>query len=317
MKTPKPILVSGSHRSGTTWAGRMIASSPAVAYIHEPFHARHDPGICKAQFKYWFTYVCEENENEYYPHIKNTLSFRYNLADKFSSARHPGHIIAGAGKYAQFMLYRMSGLRPLLKDPIALFSAEWLSSRFNTANVIMIRHPAAFAGSLKDKNWTHPFSHFINQPLLMQHHLKPFEKEIKAFAEEEKDIVDQAALLWKLIHYMILKYKKHYPDWIYVRHEDLSKNPLNGFRFIFNQLNLEFTDHTAKTIKKHAFAKGSKTSTVGGGTRIHDLKRNSLTNIHTWKERLTHAEIERVKSRVREISREFYSDEEWQGEPHK
>ena len=34
----RPILVTGSHLSGTTWVGRMIAVSPCVAYLHEPFN---------------------------------------------------------------------------------------------------------------------------------------------------------------------------------------------------------------------------------------------------------------------------------------
>lgn len=307
----KPILVTGSHRSGTTWTGRMIATSPSVAYIHEPFHVNHDPGMCSAQFDYWFTYVCDENENDYYRHIKNTLEFRYNWIHKCKSTRHPKNLLAGGAKYAQFAWYRLAHARPLIKDPISLFSAEWLASRFNTDNVIMIRHPAAFAGSLKEQNWTHPFSHFINQPLLMEHYLHPFEKEIKTFVKDKKDIVDQAALLWKLIHYMIFKYKKHHPDWIYVRHEDLSHEPLNVFRSIFDQLNLEFTARTAKTIKKHSFAGASNAKPDQGETKVHDLKRDSLANIHTWKQRLTSEEIERVKSRTWEISREFYSEDEW------
>jgi hypothetical protein len=35
MTRMKPILVKGSHRSGTTWAGRMLAKANGVAYIHE------------------------------------------------------------------------------------------------------------------------------------------------------------------------------------------------------------------------------------------------------------------------------------------
>src|SRR3954447_1155356 len=38
-KTPRPILVTGSHRCGSTWGGRMIASPPRVGYVGEPFNA--------------------------------------------------------------------------------------------------------------------------------------------------------------------------------------------------------------------------------------------------------------------------------------
>ena len=37
-RTARPILVTGSHRSGSTWLGQMIGASDAVGYIHEPFN---------------------------------------------------------------------------------------------------------------------------------------------------------------------------------------------------------------------------------------------------------------------------------------
>jgi hypothetical protein len=200
-------------------------------------------------------------------------------------------------------------MRPLLKDPIALFSAEWLSSRFNMDTVVLIRHPTAFAGSLKAKNWTHPFSHFLKQPLLMNEHLQPFKEEIEEFANNEKDIIDQAALLWNLIHYMILKYRRNNPNWIYVRHEDISRDPLNGFRSLFENLKLDFSDHVAKSIERYSFAQVS--TNMQSKHKLHDLSRDSLANIYTWKQRLTSSEIKRLKSKTQKISQEFYSEDEW------
>jgi Sulfotransferase family len=275
----KPILVTGSHRSGTTWVGRIIASSPSVAYIHEPFHIHNGVAVCQARFDCWFTYVCAENEDQYRKPIAKMLR---------------------AARRRSVPWYRTSRIRPLIKDPLAVFSAAWLASRFETRNVVLIRHPAAFAGSLKRNNWTHPFSHFLRQPLLMKHHLQPFADQILSFACEERDIVDQAALLWNVIHSMILRYQETFPDWIYVRHEDLSRNPMEGFRFVFDRLELELCAASRQAIVAHSFAQAPT-----------DLKRNSLANIDTWKRRLTGAEIERLKSQVWDISRRFYSDQEW------
>ena len=33
-----PILVTGSHKAGTTWVGEMLAASRRVGYISEPFN---------------------------------------------------------------------------------------------------------------------------------------------------------------------------------------------------------------------------------------------------------------------------------------
>jgi hypothetical protein len=277
MDTRTPILVTGSHRSGTTWVGRILATSPAVSYIHEPFHISHDPAVCAARFDHWFTYVCEENEEPYRTPIEKMLDV---------ASRGPGG--------------QASALRPLIKDPLAVFSASWLSARFATRNVVMLRHPAAFAGSLKAMRWTHPFVHFLYQPLLMEHHLMPFARDIMMFARQKRDIVDQAALLWNVIHFMILKYQAAFPEWIYVRHEDLSRDPLTGFRSMFDHLELEFGDVSRQAIATHSFAQE--------GT---DLKLNSLANIDAWKKRLTDAEIARLKSQVQDVARQFYSDREW------
>ncbi len=309
MKPPNPILVTGSHRSGSTWVGHILSLSPSVRYIHEPFNIRHDTRFGQDPFDYWFAYVNAQNEHDYYEPIKNIIEFRYNLTSELKSNRRPRDYAGLAKKYAQFHWYRWSRMRPLLKDPIALFSAEWLSSRFNMDTVVMIRHPTAFAGSLKAKNWTHPFSHFLKQPLLMNEHLQPFKEEIEEFANNEKDIIDQAALLWNLIHYTILKYRRNNPNWIYVRHEDLSRDPLNGFRSLFENLKLDFTEHVAKSIERSSFAQAS--TDIQSKHKLHDLNRDSLANIYTWKQRLTSSEIERLKSKVQKISQEFYSEDEW------
>jgi hypothetical protein len=286
----------------------MIASSPDVAYIHEPFNLRPDPGVCKAQFYYWFTYISEQNENDFYQDIKNTIEFRTDLLSNLKHARSSKERMHEIGRFFQLLKYRASNVRPLLKDPIAVFSADWLSSKFNADNIIMIRHPLAFAGSIKVNNWKHPFSHFLAQPLLMNDHLYPFAEEIKYFAKEDRDIIDQAVLLWKLIHYMILKYKKSKPAWIYIRHEDLSGDPVKGFKSIFSKLNIEYSKHVSEVITSHSMPVNSEALRYSD---FKELQRDSASNIRNWEDRLTPAEVKRIKSQVYEISKEFYSDDEW------
>ena len=309
MTTPKPILVTGSHRSGTTWVGRMIASSPSVAYIHEPFAIDNGKQFHKTPFNYWFTYICEQNERQYYRYINDTLNFRCNFISALRFNRRPRFVIKLLINCVQLARYRIAHVRPLLKDPIALFSAEWLSSKFNMDTVVMIRHPAAFVASLKVKNWTFPFFHYINQPLLMKEQLQPFEKEIMQYAQVERNIIDQGALLWNLFHSVILKYQKDHPDWILLRHEDLSRDPSEGFRSLFQNLHLDFSERIANTVKLHSFANNA--ADMQPVSNFQNVTRDSLANITTWKDRLANSEIERIKSQVQEISREFYTEDEW------
>ena len=127
------------------------------------------------------------------------------------------------------MRNRRAGAIPLLKDPIAVFSAEWLNTTFGTEPVLLVRHPAAFAASVKRLDLRHPFGHFLAQPLLMRDWLEPYAEQLETFARREQDIVDQAILLWNVIHHALAEYRTRHPDWILLRLEDLSRGRSTSF----------------------------------------------------------------------------------------
>jgi hypothetical protein len=307
MTTTRPILVSGSHRSGTTWVGKMIAASPTVGYIHEPFNPLHRPGICTAKFPQWFFYVSEENEAPFYEPLKRTLAFRFNVGAELpaiSSARHGGRM--GKNWY-NFTINRLRHATPLMKDPIAIFACEWLAQRFDMNVIMMIRHPAAFAISLKRLNWRHDFNGFLQQPLLMRDHLAPFADEIEKFAQHEQDILDQAILLWRMMHHMILKYREAHEDWIFLRHEDISADPTQYFMYLFKQLNLDFSARVQATIEDYTSESNPSEAQKG-----HVFtKRDSKSNIKSWKKKLTADEIMHIRTNVEDISSKFYTDSDW------
>lgn len=43
----------------------------------------------------------------------------------------------------------------------------------------------------------------------------------------------------------------------------------------------------------------------------NNLIRNSKENIWNWKNRLTEAEIDKIRAKVEDVSSSFYSDEDW------
>ena len=290
----KPILVTGAHRSGTTWVGKMIAASPSVHYIHEPFNI--DYSAYKVKPDYWFQYVTRENEGPLYRQIKKLVTPR---------TQPPPRKNKNIKQLFKFVKSGSQQQRVLVKDPIAIFSVEWLAERFNMDVVIMIRHPAAFVDSIRERNWTHDFTHFLNQPLLLEGHLAPFKEEITAFTKKQYDILDQAILLWKLIYYMVSKYKEKYNDWFYIRHEDLSAAPMKGFKEIFQYLDIKFSKKTKKIIEEHT---GDKLPVNGD---IHSIKRNSKAIIKKWKNYFTPKEIKKIRDSVESISGKFYSHEDW------
>jgi len=307
MINTKPILITGSHRSGSTWVGNMIAKSPDVGYIHEPFNVRHRPGLCSANWEYWFQYICEENESRYFDHISEMLNFTYHPIRQLFAIRNRRDPIHFVRDFKNFILYRIKKVRPLLKDPIAFFSAEWLEEKFYADVIVLIRHPAAFAGSLKKMNWSFNFLNFLNQPLLMRDHLYPFESEIRKFTEKDYEIIDQAILLWNIIHYMVLKYRDKHPEWIFIRHEDISFDPINEFSSIFQKLKLHWSTDIQKEIEKYSSSNNPREQHNDN----EFFKRNSKLNIWNWKHRLTESEIFKIRTQTQDISKNFYSEEDW------
>ncbi|WP_234571673.1 sulfotransferase [Rhodohalobacter sp. 614A] len=298
-QTRKPILVSGSHRSGSTWLGRMIDLSDEIGYIHEPFNPTS--GITGELFNKWFIYICEENEGPYKKAIGDYLNYQYPFTRKIREAKTWRDYARPFRDFSKFSWYRLNEKRPLMKDPISIFSAEWLHETFNMDMIILIRHPAAFVGSIKKVEWRSGMGNYLKQPLLMRDYLKPFEPELKRQAEEKQDYIEEAVLLWNMIHSVILKYQATHDDWFFIRHEDLSKDPIEKFEEIYNYVNLDYTPKIRQKIKEFSTENESASK----------LKRNSESNVWSWKRRLTPEEIKRVREGTKEIASHFYSEEDW------
>ena len=287
-----PILITGAHRSGTTWVAKIICSSPGIQYVHEPFNVDYKGHDIRPD--HWFQYITRENEAPFYEHIKKMATPKITpAAEKTAKPR------------SHWLPFASPPPRVLIKDPIAVFSAEWLASRFTMDVVLLIRHPAAFVESICTRNWTHDFSHFLRQPLLMAEHLSPFKEEIVRFADEKHDIFDQAILLWKLIYYMVSKYRLKHADWLFVRHEDICADPAGVFRMIFRNLDIAFNRATKKIVEEYSDIKNP----VAGD--VHSIKRNSQAIIKKWKDNFSPLQIKNIRDAVEPIAKEFYSDKDW------
>jgi len=296
MAKKNPIIVTGAHRSGTTWVGQMIALDKNVRYIHEPFNI-DEPR--KHPLKYWFEYVSKdtptEKQEEIYNFINEILDFNFKgVCKDFSMIRGPRDI----SRFIKDSFERINKT-PLIKDPIALMSTDWLADKFDGDVVVLVRHPAAFVASLKVKKWDHNFEHYTKQEKLMNA-LAPYAEQIRSYEKTEQDIIDQGILLWNIAYYRISQFKKEYPDWIFIRHEDLSMNPVVEYKQIYEKLGLNFSSRVENKIVESSTAKKSG-----------HLTRDSKENISTWKKRLTAEEIARIRKDTKEVSDIFYTEDYW------
>jgi hypothetical protein len=302
-----PILVTGGHRSGTGWVGQVLAASPTpIGYVWEPFSVRHRPGTCAARFPHWFPYLNEANANGVERAIADTLAFRYRPLAELRALRSPRDGGRMVRDWWRFERERRRHATPLLKDPIAIYSAEWLADRFGMDVVVLIRHPAAFTASIKRLNWTHRFADFLAQPELMEDLLAPYADEIRRYAEVEQDIVDQGILLWLVLHEAIARYQERRPQWIYVRLEDLSRDPLPHFRRLFEQLGIAWDARVEELVLAT-----SGPANPAEASRLDSVHRDSAAHIWNWKRRLTGEEVARVRARTEPLASRFYGEEDW------
>lgn len=301
-----PILVTGTHRSGTTWIGKMLAADSSTAYISEPLNVWHRPGVFRAKVKHWYQYICEENQGEYLPAFRELLELDYHLWSEIRSIRSRRDFLRMGRDFAIFYNGLMRGQRVLMKDPFAVFSTEWFAKCLNCKVVIAVRHPAAFVSSLKRLNWPFDFQDLLDQPLLMHDFLEPFRGQIESAKTD--DIIGQSALLWKLIYHSVHTTLGRNPGFIVVRHEDLSLDPLKGYRQLYETLGLDFTPRVEKIILTSS---SSDNPVEPSRQNIYSVKLDSRANVHNWKKRLATEEIKRIRELTEEVSQMFYPDVEW------
>jgi len=301
-----PILVTGAHRTGTTWVGKMLAASPQVAYISEPLNVWRRPGVLRAPVSKWYTLICEENEAQYLPAFREMLGFRYGLWREIRSLRSRKDFLRMGRDFSIFLRGRFLCQRPLIKDPFAVFSAPWFAERLGCRVVITVRHPAAFASSLKRLNWPFDFRDLLEQPVLMQRWLGVDRAEMELIGTD--DVVGQAALLWRMVYRIVARTMKLHPLFIVVRHEDLSLDPVSGYRDLYAALDLDFTPKVEQTILN---ASSAENPVELSKKKVHAVKLDSRANLDNWKKRLSADEIIRIRKMTGKTAKLFYSDEEW------
>jgi len=285
--------------------GKMLALAPGVAYIHEPFSPRTAAGLSPAGFDRYFTVVTSENEARYRPGLEQTIRFRYGLGAQLRSLRGGRDLARIPRDLVRVERARLSGARPLVKDPIALLSAEWLAETFGMDVVVLIRHPAAFAASLKRLGWKHSFATFIQEGRVPEV-VRPYEAEIRQQAERPGEILAQAALLWRLLYNAVDSYRERQPDWAFVRHEDASAEPVATFERLYAELGLDLTPAA-----KEAIARASAPDNPAELATPYAVELDSAASIGRWREDLTPEEIETLRERTRDVWPRFYSDEDW------
>ncbi len=308
---PNPILVSGLMRSGTTWTSRMIALSPKMFYVPEPFNILREPiHLLNAGTNY--PYFPEINI-ELYHKIRSGVGLSFTkkefgifMRQSPSPKYHLYHLV----RYGTLNLRLKKGMKPVIQDPLAIFMAPWLNKELHILPLFLFRHPAAYINSMKRMKWGFNFDWLACQKKLMDDILHDFADDIYKLAPEKfiPFSVETQALVWNIFTTVMLSYKNKYPDWLFYRHEDLSREPVDAFKNIYKEVGLEIS---APIIKKIEDFTGTGNTTEAKAGKMHTLKRNSRENIKLWQKQLNADDIKKIHSLTAPVAGHLYTEDDW------
>ena len=301
------VLVTGAHRSGTTWVGKVLSHSPQFGYLHEPFNLIEQPEIFGFKTDRFYYRVTPQDERSVTKAISRMIRFRPSLFFALSSARNIGDIRRIVRNVKLLRSYRLDKRIPLIKDPMALFSADWIGRNFRSCVIVTVRHPAAFVQSLRRLNWEFPFHHLLQQPELMDDLLFPYRDVIVRLSNAHASVEDQAAYLWTLIYGMVARIQSSQPGWLVTKIEDIANSPVHRFHDIVAFTGAEFDRY----IRDAAISTSSANNPVTPTANRLDVNRNSGMATVQWKKDLSHDAVDRIRRITGLVSDVYYTSDDW------
>src|SRR5699024_7141524 len=326
-----PILVTGIHRSGSTFVGKMLTINKEIGYIQEPFNKFYGLDSFDKNFKYLKFNVVPEatklaiddlihlNKATYHitSYIKNNKPVQDRL-ELFNEAilninfenllPYIGKLLFRSKSQLRFQLVKLNPFidRILIKDPLAAFASQYLHQKYDMNVVILVRHPLSFAGSLKRLGWRFDFDNFLRQKHLMNDYLEEFRDELIYLQNKQTTVVEEAVMLWNCIYTVLADFIGRNPNFIVYKHEQIARHPLQSFKDLYKRLGLNFTPTVEKKIK---ILTSSDNPVEANNNKAHQFNRNSAALIHKWKDILTADEVEYVTEKTASLASSFYDED--------
>lgn len=289
--TGGPILVTGTHRSGTTWVANVLALSPRTTLVgREPFNTGPRQWAVGGHAAVDYAYVGDLDEA--------TARYAYG---RVLNGRVP-QLVGRRGRRQLRWLLPWAHPRVIIKDPLSAMSAAWLADTFDLDVVVVLRHPAAFAASLDRIGWKFDWHALQSQKTLLAGPLAGLAASIRRPSDDPHE---QAGLLWRCVYTVLLDSLAGRPSWRLLRHEDAAMEPVTSFGSLYEALGLAWTSGVTDGL---AAMTGAHNAAIPRGRTVHQLHRDSAAVVGSWQQRLSAAEQRRVRRGAAPLGDELY---EW------
>lgn len=289
----RPIFLTGTHRSGTTWVGSMLAE-PGLWYLHEPFNPN------KRVWKESFTYAAPGTKRpEIDRYVNGMLKGSHRATALYRRTDH---------WMMPLRLIRPCIQRVLIKDPLACLLTGYLSKSFNFETRVLFRHPAGFVSSVTRLGWpTGGFlKQFLDRPSLMSDHLSRYQDLMEQY--KDRDDIGSATVLCGILNAVLWNQVGLDANLRWHRFEDLCADPIGQFRTIFGELSLPYTEATEQRHLTLCFGPGKSPADY----HTHAVARNSRAMAESWKKQLTLQQVTEIRSLWDVFDIDLYrSDADW------
>jgi len=310
--SPLNALV-GPGRSGTTWAGTLLDSSPEIIYRFEPFHrmARLEP-----EFHQWFERLKKQVVREVdVPRLYALLRKAHPLINKPPFFPEKTYRQRKFGRTQVWPLARVSGIAqsiygaaysppagpPLIfKEVTFLKPVRNLLERTSVPLVYIVRHPCAtvlseVSGQSKGR-----------MPSWRQLHLEDVLREHAPELAERfphvlsgSDIVQRTALLWRCEIESCVPLVRQSTRGMVLTYEQLADDAYTYSKQLFTHFGLQYSEQTEKYIDllyELDTASQKRPRRTGWGDKYFSVYRNPRVSKDAWKTRISSNDRRKIES---------------------
>jgi hypothetical protein len=297
-----PLLLVGTPRSGSTWAGEVLSHTEDVCFLHEPDNETQHPFAvrAKANLGRWPVLDAGDAAPGDYERLwelalagaahRRTPAWaagkvllkragRSELRAAFSPGGHLNPRLRAVSALAPGPARRLPGGTVLVKSVHAALALDWIASRWQPRVLIVVRHPLNVIASWGQLGWGG--LRIDRHPLVQERYVRPL-----GITPLEPGCSHLAVVTWQiaLLTVALRAAAARHPEWHVVSHEDLCAAPEDAFRHLCTTVGLGWTDAAQRFL--------AASNRPGTGTTTF---RVAADQPDRWRRRLDPAQVDEVR----------------------
>jgi hypothetical protein len=288
------IIVAGCPRSGSTILAKVLALSPRVGYVEEPFN--YQTGMIGSDDRFFpYIYRGSEYQAKYDQLLDDILRgqahYKENVLQPPTS--NPvrlayRHFLTNRYQIRYWLDTHDPRVKLLaLKDPTASLSVEHFLHHPSLSAIFTLRHPCAVVASHIRLGWGSPLGQILEDKALATR----FSDDVRNAQISNQEPIVALAWYWRAVNEIVLQVLENNSRLPLITHEHFSRHPQAVTRQLYQLYNIPFTTRVASLLRELT---DTENPTDPTGNNIHVLKRNSRENIDRWRKLLTKSEQAKI-----------------------